>query len=506
MSSTIDTLTNILQSAPGNWFIRMLLVQALLEDDRKSEAADLLEEEELPYDKQFLIYATRTNAMVDPVLGLEVATEATGRFPKLARAHLERGHLLMQLGEPEQAELSYATASQLEPGLAPPPPKTTGTAIEMPLPDHSGQGNSLLKSIFSNKEELSSIRKKQKANESVASLAVALTVLAVVCVGLLLVPTPFSKPRPLQIVAQTIPDNEVLKPKQIKLQNRVVKPRPAQTSSSMAINMVTATSASALSVVSFDTPSTDFGTSTTGLDFGSSMNFGGGGGGNASVMFFGSKSVGKRFLFILDASPSMTPDQIRLRDKELKKTMDTLGKASFHVILFGGGAHFVQKGWGPKRNDFYTFESPDGDYTFIQVDTGFALEEPEKFKPPKWLKPGEKEIASTIREVKRCDGLPSTDWDNALRMGHMMEPPPDVIYFMSDGLDGMLNIDKIIENNQSRGKPKINCLAMQTGNGAEQFSEISKRSKGEFMIIDKRGKPIPGDEYLADPAGFDNRF
>lgn len=502
MSTTTETLRNILQTAPGNWFIRMLLVEELLKEQRVAEAAQALEVEDgLPYDRQFLIYAVKAHGMVNPVRGLEIAEEAIGRFPKLASAWFEKGNLLALTENREEAYQAYTTAQQLDSSLVNPytfPPTTP------PLPSHVGQSISLRESIASRREQLAANRRIWNTNDSIISLGTACIVLAIMCLLLLLIDNPVPKPSPPQIVATLLPAEEASTWVQPKIKKQTQKDRPAR-ASSMAMNLVTSVNAAAVSVISFDTPAKDFGVSMTGLTFGNSMNFGGSGG-EASVMFFGSKSVGKRFLFILDASGSMTRDQIRLRDKELRKALSQLGSANYHVILFGAGAHFVDKGWRPPKEDFYTYESPQGPYTFVTTDTGFQLENPENFRTPDWLKPGEKQLETSIRYVRQSDTLPGTDWDNALRMGHMMKPPPDVIFFMSDGQDLLLDIDKIIENNQHKGKPKINCLAMQTGFGAEQFSEISKRSGGEFFIIDKRGDPIPGDDYLIDPGLYSRRL
>ena len=87
-----------------------------------------------------------------------------------------------------------------------------------------------------------------------------------------------------------------------------------------------------------------------------------------------------------------------------------------------------------------------------------------------------------------------------------MDPPPDVIFFMSDGADSKLDITDIISASRKAGKPKINCIAMQTLTGAAKFSEIAKKSRGSFTIVDKDGEPLDGDEVIKDPASFAGRL
>ena len=94
-----------------------------------------------------------------------------------------------------------------------------------------------------------------------------------------------------------------------------------------------------------------------------------------------------------------------------------------------------------------------------------------------------------------------TDWELALKMGHFMDPPPDVIFFMSDG-NSKINLDNILKVNRSKGKPKVNAFAMQTSAGAKDFNDIAEGTRGEFVIVLKEGKTIKGKDYLKDPKKY----
>ncbi|MEO0416994.1 MAG: hypothetical protein AAF226_18805, partial [Verrucomicrobiota bacterium] len=62
--------------------------------------------------------------------------------------------------------------------------------------------------------------------------------------------------------------------------------------------------------------------------------------------FFGSRANGRRFLFILDHSSSMKPEQLALRNKELNKALQTLPEGvQYQVILFAGAAMFAEPKW-----------------------------------------------------------------------------------------------------------------------------------------------------------------
>lgn len=487
MGSKVETLTGILESAPGNWFIRWILIDSLVAEGRAEEAsAFLVEPMELPSRPYFLYYAARAHETLAPTRAIEILQRLVDLDPGNAAHYLEEAGRIMprQVVADHPSDDSRVNIHSV-PGL---------------------QEETLERRWQLEKDRQGAFRKNQVTRESILSIVVACVIMLGVCVWLLVVGISTYTPADPQILAKFEPVEDLEPELETKKLERVEHWRPKPSSASMAMNLVASRNPADLSVVSFETDSSHLGMVDMGLELGNSMIFGGGGGGADSVMFFGSKSRGKRFLFILDASGSMTHEQIELRDRELRNTLKQLKSATYHVLIFGGGAYFAEKGWGTNGVDPLSYHSPETEYRFSLVDTGFALIDPPSFKPPGWLKAESKQVLATLREVRRSGVLFSTDWDNALRMGHMMEPPPDVIYFMSDGKDPELDIDAIIENNHKRGKPRINCLAMQTGFGAAEFSEIAKRSGGQFLIVDKRGKPIDGFDYLLDPEKYARRL
>ena len=110
-----------------------------------------------------------------------------------------------------------------------------------------------------------------------------------------------------------------------------------------------------------------------------------------------------------------------------------------------------------------------------------------------------------MKFVKTNPLFAGTDWELALRIGHLMEPPPDVIFFMSDGTGGNAPAP-ILSFNAKHGKPVINTVAMQTTQGIKEFATIAEKTKGSFTIVDKNGKPIDGFEYLKNPGKFKGRL
>ena len=368
----------------------------------------------------------------------------------------------------------------------------------------------LQESVRRNKEQKEAEIANREKNAKLQSFIVACIMMTAICLLMILVVSAAPRPAPPQIVANSVAvptEDPIEKPTLVK-----ATPKPTASSSSMSMDVVTVEAASNLSMVSFDSPLIDLGQSSIGNDFGSSMTFGDGDGGG-SVMFFGGKSTGKRFLFVLDASASMKTHQVKLRDDELEKTLKTLRNVDYHVLLFASGGYYAEKGWGvdmkKKTGRGHTnFFAPWGDYFFKEMGGLHAYEmiDEKDFKHPKWLRASASSVRKSVKFVRESKKFVGTDWDTALKMGFQMDPPPDVIFFMSDGGDPKLNIDDIMSAGRKAGKPKINCIAMQTLAGAANFSEIAKKSRGTFTIVDKDGEPLDGDEVIKDPAAFAGRL
>ena len=356
-------------------------------------------------------------------------------------------------------------------------------------------------------EQIAAAEKRDKAN----AFVVASIAMTAICALLVMVVSAVPRPAPPQIIATTpvASQEDSLDNQQLNKPEMQKQPMPSS-ASSMSMDVMEVAAVSDLSMPAFDSPTLSPGMATMGNDFGMSMSFGDTGGGGA--MFFGGRSSGQRFLFVLDHSMSMQPHQVELRNNELEKTLKGLRGVRYHVMLFAGGVYYVDKGWqaAKKQPTKYptVFESPDGTYSF--KDNGlfdFKLQgDPKDFPSPRWLTATPSNIRRSIEEVKKAKKFGGTDWDTALQIAHLMDPPPDVIFFMTDGIDRQIDTSQIVRNSRGNGKPKINCVAMQTAAAQEQFSEIARRTNGAYTIVDKDGEPIDGFKFMKNPKDFKGRL
>ncbi|MEM7145488.1 MAG: hypothetical protein AAF591_10145 [Verrucomicrobiota bacterium] len=235
-------------------------------------------------------------------------------------------------------------------------------------------------------------------------------------------------------------------------------------------------------------------------DFGDG-GFGSGSGGMGSgASFFGSKKTkGKRFLFILDYSASVNGNQRSITEAEMERALGALGPPiQYQVLLFAGPAWYA--GWnvsGNRNNPTVTDEDGKGSYQYRSVrgagDFEFEGSKSELPKAP-WLTATKANVKGTIEAMRDTKLVWGTDWAMAMEVGHLMDPPPDVIFFMADGTGGN-DPPPILKINEAAGTPVIHMFAMQTSQGRAQFAEIAEKTGGEYRVIVDGKTTVPGEEY-----------
>ena len=232
-------------------------------------------------------------------------------------------------------------------------------------------------------------------------------------------------------------------------------------------------------------------------EFGAGMQSASAGSLGSGVSFFGTRSTGRRFLFVLDHSASMLfGKKDELRDRELKKTLNNLPRGTqYQIVLFGPGATFAEANWSVEEKpdgDFVITDSRRKEYVYKSGGAvGYKFQGEERDLPKAaWLQVNPSNISRTLRTIAEIEEFTyGTNWTNALELAHLMRPPPDTIFFMSDG-DGNINTDRILKMNRKSGRPTIHSFAMQTERGAAAFFEIADSTGGDFLIIKNDGSPV----------------
>ena len=210
--------------------------------------------------------------------------------------------------------------------------------------------------------------------------------------------------------------------------------------------------------------------------FGAGDGDGDGGGGSS---FFGTARPGKRAVYIVDFSLSMTSDvikggtRIEALKKELVRSINALSaKMNFTVIFFSHNA--------------WSIDAPGAN------PADFGWNGLGKIPEVNWYPAMPKIKDEFLAKVKAMQAQGNTSWYPPLKMAFAMKPVPDTVYLLSDGeprdYDQVLNeIDEINPH-----KVPVDTIAFELpGTPARYMMEIAKATGGKFAMVYK-GKLLSG--------------
>ena len=142
MSAIVNTLRAAVTAVPESWEARLGLIEALLNEGRADEAAQVLAEvDQLPANLDERVKAGRAYGLIDPPGGLKVICGILDEQPTHAAAHLEKAKICHRSGDLAAARQHYFTAITFDASLAdaawaaeligqPAPPSTTPQAAD----------------------------------------------------------------------------------------------------------------------------------------------------------------------------------------------------------------------------------------------------------------------------------------------------------------------------------------------------------------------------------------
>ncbi|MEM9281344.1 MAG: hypothetical protein AAGA96_05925 [Verrucomicrobiota bacterium] len=508
MSDLEASLRGVLESHPEDWSTRFLLAEKLVERGAGDEAAQVVIESPVAPGSEEDLHRVAELAGLGAIPYVEAFVSHN---PTSAYAHQLLGDLLVHQGDTERAEKHHSASAKLSGAEAtseapsegheavPPPPPLQEEGV--PNPDVAEEEGDLV--LTENDGP------PPQAGKKATAIVLAIVVHVVIAlIAMLVVILPANRDEPEIVAAVIAPPSQ----KQEMQKKNVVKQTKKTTASAAAaapmaqlmranamaklsLPNVTRTSKGPLGLGDADLGSGGFGSGTGGLGSGAS--------------FFGGTSTGKRFLFVIDHSKSMSNTQVRLRNDELEKALKSLEGVEYQVILFAGGGYYGFPGWSVEKKgkdnvvrgegEAYRFRQRDGagDYDFDGADSRLPKTE--------WLASNPSNVSKTMKFIKGEELFIGTDWGVALDIAHRMEPAPDVIFFMADGTGGNAP-SPILATNRKFGRPVINTVAMQTKSGMKEFAELARETKGSYTIVDKRGKAIDGFEYMKSPEKFKGRL
>lgn len=246
--------------------------------------------------------------------------------------------------------------------------------------------------------------------------------------------------------------------------------KPSAPSSAMA-RVITANVSSPTSV-----PVPDVEVSTPSLLFGDADDFeagwvdGNGPGTGGGASFFGQQVTAGKIAYVIDYSNSMRRDQREmLMRTELKRSVSDLKPGMMYQLIFFAGRPWVAGDKAPKKKA----AKQDGDVQRAE-----------------WMTATPEQIGKSVELVLETGLTGGTHWEPALDMAMTMDPPPQMIFFMTDGTTGgdpVAVAERVAEKAKSAGIT-INTVAMMEPKAEEAMKQLARRTGGQFSMIGQDGK------------------
>ena len=221
---------------------------------------------------------------------------------------------------------------------------------------------------------------------------------------------------------------------------------------------------------------------SSGLGTGGIGNFGGGGRGFSNIKFFGLRIQAKRIAFLVDYSGSMAGPFRKAMEKRLEESLKALPAGTQMLIIpWAGGAWLYSQQISEIKNKWQKMSGYDD----------FQLMPGEKLAPPAWVTINPDTVTKLMAGIRSQGSWPGgTDWRSPFHYAMQANPPPDAIFFMTDGQIPPGNIDKKLaqihtEILKARQPPVVNCLWIDNRQYLpDAMKKLAAKYQGEFRQID----------------------
>lgn len=228
--------------------------------------------------------------------------------------------------------------------------------------------------------------------------------------------------------------------------------RPAETVTAMALEAIDPQSG----VDGGDRGSLDAGGSGLGGGGGPSGEGGGGlgpGGGGGGTSFFGIGGRGRRFAYIVDVSGSMSQgERMPTSMAELKRSIAALP-----------------------------------DYASVFVCLYHSMPVPLPFGEG-WVRARPANVARINEWLDRQAPTGGTEPRDAFILSFSLSPPPDVIFFLTDGEIPAGTADEVLAlNTKAKKTVTVHTIAFSADAGQEELRRIARESEGSFRFVPVSG-------------------
>jgi hypothetical protein len=333
--------------------------------------------------------------------------------------------------------------------------------------------------------------RKQRRISFISSTAVGvLAVILVMLILSLLLLSPFFEETPTIITYQAeAPPEEEQPDRKI---HQSVERKPASPSSAMA-RVIAASTPSAVMVPVAEsvvvTPSLGYG---NGDDFGDGWGDGDGSSGGGGATFFEQRVKAGRVAYVIDFSQSMRGQREELMRDELRRSVSGLAAGMKYQIIFFAGPAWVAGSEVdmPQGRRSATVKARGGKFEWVCGGKAHDWETKGAKQQAEWRVLDGRSLDQSVALISETRLVWGTNWEPALAMAVAMDPPPEVIFFMTDGVTGG-DAQALAKDMAAKAKAKkitINTVAMMEPRAESAMKDLAKHTGGQFTIIDADGK------------------
>ena len=214
----------------------------------------------------------------------------------------------------------------------------------------------------------------------------------------------------------------------------------------------------------------------------------------ANSTFFGAEIKGGRVCYVIDYSLSMSLlGRVDLMKEELVRSIAQLeGQAEFSMLFFAGpvwqSSDKLVLSEGRHPIIINTIQE-DGEQVAWSGVSSVDSEELAKLKP-KWVTPTAENIEKAQKEINDTPLVRGTDWGKPLYKALELDPTPEVIVFVTDGLS---RDEKIIEEIGKIANKKsivVNTIALMEPQARGPLVKLAGMTSGTAIMVEKDGKII----------------
>jgi hypothetical protein len=209
-------------------------------------------------------------------------------------------------------------------------------------------------------------------------------------------------------------------------------------------------------------------------------------GGMSRISFFGMKTQAQRIAFLVDYSGSMEGPFRKEMEEELERSLKGLPPGTQILIIpWAGGA------W--RYNELATDIENKWEKIGAEYDN-FVVRPGKKLTTPDWVAITPANITKLLKGVAEQKSWPGgTDWRSPFRYAMEATPPPDTIFFMTDGQ--IQNVERAFEGidnvmKKTSRPPKVFSLWIPNKKfKPDHLKTLATKYGGEFREVKPGATP-----------------